>query len=71
MLRGFTAQAALDSPRFCISSGAPEVDDNDNEFVVIDSEVNFEDTIPISTIEKLEGEPSLFAEHGHPIHILC
>ncbi|KAG2369442.1 gamma-glutamyltranspeptidase [Suillus spraguei] len=29
MLRGFTAQAALDAPRFCISAGMPDSDDKD------------------------------------------
>ncbi|KAH0838216.1 gamma-glutamyltranspeptidase [Lanmaoa asiatica] len=53
MLRGFTAQAALDAPRFCISAGTPENNDKDEEFGVVNSEVYFEDAIPPATIAKL------------------
>lgn len=56
MLRGFTAQAALDAPRFCISAGTPDHDDKDDEFGVVNSEVYFEDAIPPATIAKLRGE---------------
>lgn len=56
MLRGFTAQAAIDAPRFCISAGTPENDDKDEEFGVVNSEVYFEDAIPPATIAKLRGE---------------
>jgi gamma-glutamyltranspeptidase/glutathione hydrolase len=51
MLRGFTAQAALDAPRFCISAGADGgVADS------VNSEVYFEDGIPEETIAKLRGQ---------------
>ncbi|KAI6108431.1 gamma-glutamyltranspeptidase [Pisolithus croceorrhizus] len=41
VLRGFTVQAALDAPRFCISPGTPEA-------------VYFEETFPPDTITKLQ-----------------
>ncbi|KAG0708742.1 gamma-glutamyltranspeptidase [Suillus ampliporus] len=56
MLRGFTAQAALDAPRFCISAGMPDADDKDPAaFGVVNGGVFFEDTIPMSTIQKLRA----------------
>ncbi|KAI9461806.1 gamma-glutamyltranspeptidase [Boletus coccyginus] len=54
ILRGFTAQAALDAPRFCISAGTPDYDDEDDEFGVVNSEVYFEDAIPPATIARLK-----------------
>ncbi|KAH7885888.1 gamma-glutamyltranspeptidase [Phlebopus sp. FC_14] len=54
MLRGYTAQAALDAPRFCISAGTPDSSDKDDEFGVVNSEVYFEDSIPAATIAKLK-----------------
>lgn len=58
MLRGFTAQAALDAPRFCISAGMPDPDEKDPAaFGVVNGEVYFEDEIPMSTIQKLRGMP--------------
>ena len=56
MLRGFTAQAALDAPRFCISAGTPDYDAKDDEPGVANSEVYFEDAILPETIAKLRGE---------------
>jgi gamma-glutamyltranspeptidase/glutathione hydrolase len=56
MLRGFTAQAALDAPRFCISAGMPDPDDkNPAAFGVASGGINFEDAIPSSTIQKLRA----------------
>ncbi|KAL4070842.1 gamma-glutamyltranspeptidase [Scleroderma citrinum] len=50
ILRGFTAQAALDAPR--IRVGISEVDSND-ESSTVNSEVSFEDAFPPATIAKL------------------
>ncbi|KAL5495462.1 hypothetical protein ACEPAI_925 [Sanghuangporus weigelae] len=55
MLRGFTAQAALDAPRFCISAGSPdsEVRGSAEKAGDINSEVYFEEGIPESVVERL------------------
>ncbi|KZS93139.1 gamma-glutamyltranspeptidase [Sistotremastrum niveocremeum HHB9708] len=56
ILRGFTVQAALDAPRFCISAGLP-----DNELKTntkpgdINSEVFFEEGIPEETVAQLRA----------------
>lgn len=61
MLRGFTAQAALDAPRFCISAGMPDPDEKDPAaFGVVSGGINFEDAIPASTIQKLRGMAFVF-----------
>jgi gamma-glutamyltranspeptidase/glutathione hydrolase len=57
MLRGFTPQAAVDAPRFCISPGMPDAgvkgaEDNAGN---VNSEVYFEEGIPLETVEKLKG----------------
>ncbi|KEP55717.1 lincomycin-condensing protein lmbA [Rhizoctonia solani 123E] len=54
ILRGFTPQAALDAPRFCISAGSPDANvDDARKAGDINSEVYFEDGIPAETIQKL------------------
>ncbi|CAE6485640.1 unnamed protein product [Rhizoctonia solani] len=54
ILRGFTPQAALDAPRFCISAGSPDASvDNARKAGDINSEVYFEEGIPAETIRKL------------------
>ncbi|KAK1233030.1 hypothetical protein PQX77_003833 [Marasmius sp. AFHP31] len=62
MLRGFTPQAALDAPRFCISAGSPETQSqstgNPGD---INSEVYFEEGIPDEIIAKLKGKLLAFA----------
>jgi len=73
MLRGFTPQAALDAPRFCISAAIPdaEVKTKDAEGAVqtqdsagdINSEVYFEDGISEKTVAKLR-------EMGHDAYML-
>lgn len=69
LLRGFTPQAALDAPRFCISAAIPdaEVKTSSEEEAVknqdsagdINSEVYFEDGISLATIQKLKGQTSV------------
>lgn len=57
MLRGFTAQASLDAPRFCISAGSPdtEVKGSASKAGDINGEVYFEEGIPEETVEELRG----------------
>lgn len=52
MLRGFTAQASLDAPRFCISAGSPDSLQSDDAGDV-NSEVYFEEGISEEVVEKL------------------
>ena len=57
MLRGYTPQAALDAPRFCISAGSPETQSNQTGSAGdINSEVYFEEGIPDTVLETLRGE---------------
>lgn len=56
MLRGFTPQAALDAPRFCISAGTPDAEDESTSSAGdINSEVYFEDGTSQETIATLKG----------------
>lgn len=60
ILRGFSPQAALDAPRFCISPGSPDTAvTNAGRVGDINSEVYFEDGISTETVEKLKGNLSL------------
>jgi len=65
MLRGFTAQAALDAPRFCISAGSPdsEVKNSSAKAGDINSEVYFEEGISEETVKALR-------EMGHDAYIV-
>ncbi|KAI0936640.1 hypothetical protein AcV5_004726 [Taiwanofungus camphoratus] len=54
MLRGFTAQASLDAPRFCISAGSPDSLQSDDAGDV-NSEVYFEEGISEEVVEKLRS----------------
>ncbi|KDQ63394.1 hypothetical protein JAAARDRAFT_377266 [Jaapia argillacea MUCL 33604] len=64
MLRGFTPQAALDSPRFCISAGSPETENRGTgSSGDINSEVYFEDGISEATVAKLR-------EMGHDARVV-
>lgn len=57
ILRGFTAQAALDAPRFCVSSGSPDnIEQGAGEAGDVNSEVFFEEGIPEDTVAKLRGQ---------------
>ena len=56
MLRGYTPQASLDAPRFCISAGSPETQTSQTGSAGdINSEVYFEEGIPDEVLEKLRG----------------
>ncbi|EKM61220.1 uncharacterized protein PHACADRAFT_247690 [Phanerochaete carnosa HHB-10118-sp] len=56
ILRGFTAQAALDAPRFCISAGSPETESSQTGSAGdINSEVYFEEGIPDKVVEGLRA----------------
>ncbi|KAJ7596918.1 gamma-glutamyltranspeptidase [Mycena floridula] len=56
ILRGFTAQAALDAPRFCISAGSPDTQTRDTGVAGdINSEVYFEEGVSDATLEKLRA----------------
>lgn len=56
ILCGFTVQAALDAPRFCISAGSPDHQTTaTGDAGDINSEVYFEETFPAETIEKLRA----------------
>lgn len=57
MLRGFTVQAAVDAPRFCVSSGLPDSSvKNAAGAGDFNSEVFFEEGISEDTIAKLRGQ---------------
>ncbi|KAF8634437.1 hypothetical protein AX15_000886 [Amanita polypyramis BW_CC] len=63
VLRGFTVQAALDAPRFCISPGLPDYTKSIQSVGIVNSEVYFEDSISPETIDKLR-------EMGHDARVL-
>jgi hypothetical protein len=70
MLRGYTPQAALDSPRFCISSGNLDSQTKDTGTAGdMNSEVYIEEGIPLETIEKLRQVQQwvIFDLQAHPI----
>ncbi|KAK1922255.1 putative lincomycin-condensing protein lmbA [Papiliotrema laurentii] len=55
-LRGLTAQASLDAPRFCISAGLPDAGTaNAQNAGNVNSEIWFEDGIPREVVEELRS----------------
>jgi gamma-glutamyltranspeptidase/glutathione hydrolase len=54
MLRGFSPQAAVDAPRFCISTGTPDA--NEGHPDEINSELYVEEGISLDAVEKLRGK---------------
>jgi gamma-glutamyltranspeptidase/glutathione hydrolase len=54
-LRGFSAQACLDAPRFCISAGLPVAGQN-NDAGDLDSQIFIEEGVDPKVIEELRGE---------------
>lgn len=61
ILRGFTAQAALDAPRFCVSSGSLDNElEEGSEAGDGNSEVFFEEGISKETVAKLQGRIDVF-----------
>jgi Gamma-glutamyltranspeptidase len=69
ILRGFSPQAALDAPRFCISPGSPDTAvTNADRAGDINSEVYFEDGISPEVVQELKGNLSLTFEFLFTIH---
>ena len=57
MLRGFSPQAAVDAPRFCISTGTPDsIVRKEGQAGQMNSEVYFEEGISPKAVEKLRGK---------------
>lgn len=62
ILRGYTVQAALDAPRFCISAGLPDNEVPKGEAMRagdINAEVYFEEGIDEEVVRTLKGETCL------------
>jgi gamma-glutamyltranspeptidase / glutathione hydrolase len=55
VLRGFSVQAAVDAPRFCISGGVP-AQVNPSSAGDVNSEVYFESEIPDAVVKELNGQ---------------
>ncbi len=65
LLRGFTPQAALDAPRFCISAGSPETEDKaSGDAGDINSEVYLEEGISEEVLLKLKGASDISRPHS-------
>jgi gamma-glutamyltranspeptidase/glutathione hydrolase len=57
-LRGFSAQACLDAPRFCISAGLPVAGQN-NDTGDLDSQIHIEEGVDPKVISELKSESNL------------
>jgi gamma-glutamyltranspeptidase/glutathione hydrolase len=66
-LRGFTPQACLDAPRFCISAGLP-VAGQDNSAGSFDTEVFVEEGVESAVIEELKSGSIAKVEPPTSIH---
>lgn len=51
-LRGLSVQPSIDAPRFCISSGLPDVGSSAGDF---DAEIWLEEGIPEEVLQSLKG----------------
>jgi len=71
MLRGFTPQAALDAPRFCIASRNVETYALDSIASSSPSEVHVEEGVPEETCEKLRGNSHTNPRLASPLTRLC
>ena len=56
-LRGFSSQAALDAPRFCISAGLPDANSSNSSAGDMNSEIWIEDGIPDEVLAELNRKP--------------
>ncbi|KAL7424517.1 hypothetical protein Q5752_000201 [Cryptotrichosporon argae] len=55
LLRGFTTQACLDAPRFCISAGLPDASKDASSAGNINSEIWFEEGIAPGVVDELRA----------------
>lgn len=67
---GYTPQAVLDAPRFCISAGLPSAESEDatkegQSAGDINSEVYIEDGIKEEVYQKLKGGPIIYFSRRH------
>lgn len=82
MLRGFSPQAAVDAPRFCISAGLSDAEVQGETAGDINSAVFFEDTFNPDVVARLRGENAGYvtgdtiltnrplSEMGHDIQVV-
>lgn len=56
VLRGFSVQASVDAPRFCISAGLPDAEVKPASAGDINSEVYFESGVSEAVLRELNGQ---------------